>query len=283
MRLRRLYIKNSVALAVAAAALVMLVIYAAVIPTVLANQYVSRLDPRTEGVKADLKRVATGNGTAIFANPDVSLVRRQELIAQTQRNIESAKKSLSDLKDENTLAMLPGSALVQDYHKAAVRQQRTDDVIRQSDQVLNEYADLLRYIAAYTNFQQDLDSKLNTLNKVNDFSKLTGQGGSIAKAGGALRADQQSMNRLSPPPDFEDLQTEAVATLTQAANGYSRLAAGLNHEVDSQTNSALTSLGKVTEKNQESDKQLLVRLGGNSSILQQLSELPEKVEYAQGR
>lgn len=96
-------------------------------------------------------------------------------------------------------------------------------------------------------------------------------------------AGQKTLQSLVVPSDFTALQGSAVATFGQAATGFDRLARGLNRAADPQIDGAVKDIEIATNKNQVIDKDLLVSLAVNSSVLRQLAELPEKVEHAQER
>lgn len=263
--------------------LLLIIIYVAIIPTVVANHYLGKLDAQTAAVKSRLNAVAAESGLTIFADPDITLAKRQASLAKSMSNVHAARKSLDDLNRANMLSHLPGNGFVGDYHTAVVRQERAANIVRQSREVLDQYAEVLDFLNAYTGLQIDLDSRLEAVNKIKDFNSLAGQGRSMANMASHVRAGQKSLQSLAPPPDFEPLQGAAAETFGQTAAGFDQLARGLNRAVDSQIYSAVKELEAATDKNQTSDKDLLVSLAANSSVLRQLAELPEKVEHAQGR
>lgn len=264
-------------------AVLLAVIYLAVIPTVVANRYLGKLDDQTLAVKSKLNRVSSESSLTIFSDPDISLVKRQAALSSALRNIRDARAELADLERSNMLSHLPGNGFAGDYHTAVVRQERADNIIRQSRQVLDQYAETLNFLTAYTNLQIALDGRLATINKVRDLNSLAGRGASMAQVATLVRADQKALLALAAPPDFAPLQHAAAETFNQTAAGFDRLAMGLNRAVDSHIYGATAQLEAATEKNQVADKDLLVRLAVNSSVLRQLAELPEKVEHAQGR
>lgn len=261
----------------------LLLVYTAILPTVVARQYLSRLDERTAIVRSSLKDVSSGLSVNFLADPDVSLPERQRQIIEAKEKTQAARQSLAELERSNKFAALPGNGFAGDYHTAIVRQERAANIVRQSSQVLDQYQQLLNYLAAYTRLQTNLNNHLDEVNKIRNFNSLIGKGGGMAKTAGLIRADQKTMASLTPPPDFNALHAEANITFNQAAIGFERLARGLNKGSDSQIYGAVSSLESVTLKNQVDDKNLLTKLANGSPTLRQIAELSEKVEHGQGR
>lgn len=269
--------------AAAALVLVLIVVYTVAIPTVVANHYLGTLNARTADVKSKLKQVAVEAETGIFADPDISLAERQIKITSAMRHIHEARATLDELDRANKLSRLPGNGFAGDYHTAVVRQERAGNIVRQSKQVLEAYASAISFLNRYTELQRQLDAHLASVNDVRDLSTLAGKGRNMAHTASLIRADQKTLQSLVVPSDFTALQGSAVATFGQAATGFDRLARGLNRAADPQIDGAVKDIEIATNKNQVIDKDLLVSLAVNSSVLRQLAELPEKVEHAQER
>lgn len=262
------------------AVMVLTIAYTAVLPAVVANQYLNDIEVRAAGLKPLLKTVASGASAKLFSNPDIPLQDRQLLIAKTLQDVDKVRLALDHLESANSLSRLPGNGFAGDYHKAIVRRQMTSNMVGQSRQVLEKYSGLLDYVDVYTRLQLRLDEQLNAINQVRDFNKLLGASKSITTVAASVKQDRMALARLRPPPELEQLQTEALATFDRAAAGFERLAAGLSRASDPQIYSAVRQLEVITEKNQVADKDLLIALASNSSVLRQLDELPEKAEHA---
>ena len=257
--------------------------YVAVIPTVVANHYMNELAMHADQLEPQLKSVATGPARKIFYEPDIKLAERQSMISASMRQVEEARDSLTGLESSNSLSRLPGNGFAGDYHEAVVRQQMASNMVKQSRQVLDRYSSLLIYIDAYTGLQMNLDGQLDKINQIRDFNKLVGNSRSVADAVTQIEKDRQSLAGLMPPPGFEQLHSEALATFDKAVAGFKGLSAGLSRASDPLIYGSVKKLEEVTDKNQVSDRNLLVNVSVNSSALRQLDELPEKVEHALGR
>lgn len=283
MRVWRWDIKNSTLITLGIVVALLIVAYAAVIPTVVAKHYLARIDNQEAVVKTKFKKVASGPSANIFENPDIQLSERQKQLDQAIKDVQDARNSLVELGRSSDLAVLPGNGFAGDYHKAVVRQERVANIILQSSQVLDQYAEILQYLSVYTKFQIKLDGYLDKVNQVSNFNPLIGRGSSMAGIADLIRSDQKLLNALEVPSDFAPLQKGASTTFSNAAAGFDKLAHGLNNGVDSQIYRAVANLESVTIKNQVNDKNLLVNLASDSTTLRQVVELKEKVEHAQGR
>lgn len=263
--------------------IVLVAAYTAVIPTVVANHYLNALEMHADQLEPKLKAVAAGQARKIFYEPDLKLHERLSMINDSMRQVKEVRASLSGLEESNSLSRLPGNGFAGDYHEAMVKQEMTSNMVKQSRQVLDRYSSLLQYIDAYTGLQMSLDEQLNKINQVRDFNTLVGNSRSVAAAAALVEKDRQSLAELSPPPGFEQLHSEALATFAKAAAGFKDLVSGLNRASDPLIYGSVKQLEQATDKNQVDDKNLLVNLSVNSSALRQLDELPEKVEHALGR
>ena len=257
--------------------------YVAVIPTVVANHFMEGLEMHADELQPRLKAVANGPARKIFEDPDLEPPERQSIINGAGRRIDAVQASLSSLERSNSLPPLPGNGFAGDYHEAIVRQEITANMIKQSRQVLNNYADALKYINAYTGLQINLDDHLDKINRVRDFNTLVGDNRDIAAAAAEVRDDEQTLAGLRPPPGLEQFHSQALATFDKASNGFKRLASGLRRASDSLIYSSVKDLEAVTDQNQVEDKDTLVNISTSLPVLRQLDELPEKVEHALGR
>lgn len=268
---------STVCIAVAA-----LTAYLAIAPTVIAQQYMANLAAQLTTVQAALKKSAESARLPLFEDPDVSLSDRQAQLDTSKQNIASAERTLDNFA-HNQLTWLPGAALNGDYHTADVRRQQAQNIVPQSKQVLEDYSRLEAYIYGYTLLQIKLDGHLGEVNKISDFNALIGKNEGMAQTAASVRGDLAALAKLNPPADFSRLQTEALATFTQAANSFDQLASGLGTGADSRIYSAIRQLEIATNKNQVADKNTLVTVADQSVTLQQLADLPEKLENVQGR
>lgn len=283
MKIGKWQITTRTALMILAVLAYFLVAYFLIVPAVLAERYFSDVRGKAAQAKASLTAVSTGSNVVVFEDPDIPLDKRQALIAQTLANVQKAQASLSELQNANKLPRLPGDGLTGEYRKAIVREERTDNAVRQSHEVLNGYANALSYIKTYTEIQQYLAERLRLVNSISDFNALTGQGSGMGTVAANLQADYDRLAALTPPPDFAPLHSEALQTLSQAADSFGRLAAGLNRSSDAEIYGAVAALEQLTDKNEVTDSQMMTTLAETSPTLLQLAELPEKIEYIQQR
>lgn len=264
--------------------LLLAVVYWSLIPSVMARFYLSGLEDELATAKSALNKVAGSSGLPMFVDPDTSLGDRQKQIGQSLEHVQSARLALRGLESASRLSSLPGGAsLGGEYRTAQVVQSRVKNMRLQSEQILGQYSGLLRYLQAYTILQSRLNSRLDEVNRIQDFDGLAGDGDSFLASAQTIRSDIKTLGTLKPPPDFAELHKEASLTFRQAAEGFSQLETGLELFSDFRTYDATTNLEATTLKSQLADNSLLVGLAAKSPTLRQLAELPEKLENAQVR
>ncbi len=262
--------------------LVLLVAYFAVIPFAVAHQHTGNLYNAVLQARTDVKTISTGQDIIMFQDPDISPTKRQALLAKTLRDISTAERSLDHIQAINTLPVLPGAGFMRIYHQATIRQARADNAMRQSRQVLHNYAKMLNYVDAYTTPQLHLANQLQYANSITDFTALAGQGSGMLAVADQLRVDHDRLNALTPPPGFAQLQADTLAQLTQASAAFAALGNGLNQRSDDMTYGAVSALEQITTAEDTPGVDSLTRNAQASPTLWQLTELPEKIEHVEG-
>lgn len=258
-----------------------LLVYFVVVPTVIANHYLGKVDEQLARTKDELAKVSAGQNVAAFENPDIPLAERRELLGQTLGQVQQAQNALNELEEANNLPPLPGNGFAGDYHKAVVREERTANAIKQSREVLDAYAATLAYADTHTKAQQYLEEQLQYVNSIRNFDMLVGRGGGMAAIATELQQNRQQLAAQTPPPDFAPLHDETLQILEQAATAFEYLAIGLNRGYDVTIYSAVSSLERLAEQYDVDRYDLYASLGEQSTTLRQLYELPEKIELVQ--
>jgi hypothetical protein len=249
--------------------------YEYIIPTVIAHNYIAKVYKGLQTVDGVLKQVAGSTGLSQFNDPDVPLTKRIEQTGSVFATITKARATLATFKaNTDALPQLPGAGWFGDYQVAKVKRE-------QSQEVIDEYARILAFIAGYTPLQRNLDDKLATIEQVNDFDDLAGQGDEMAATAAAIRADADILRNLAVSPDLKALQQEALVTFSQAAAGFDDLATGLYNAVGSEIDDAATEIAAASLNNKTTDRALLVSLIDKSPTFVRLYELPEKVDYVE--
>lgn len=282
MKLPRVRISNTNLIAAGCLILLVVISYGAVVPSVVAKHYMVKLNEELVSVQDSLKNVATEANLPMFIDPDINLVERQRQLGKAMESVRESQSSLNELDVANQLSQLPGTGFAGDYHAATVRHREAQSVVSQSRHVLDEYSELLAYLAAYTDRQITLDNRLNELNQIHDFNTLALHSENVAAVADEIKGESKHLNALTPPEDFAPLHTAASSTFNQAASSFERLTTGLVRNSDSAIYAAVGWIEATSLKNQVTDKDLLVSLADDSPTLRQLAELPEKVEHALG-
>lgn len=260
-----------------------LIIYLGVVPTVVARHYFEKFNSELTALDSSLNGIAASASNPAFNDPDLTAGQQQTQFSQLAQKVQHTQRQLKNFSHTNQLTEIPGPGFADDYRTASVRHDQAKNIAQQSSHVLSEYALLLQYLRTYTGLQNELAGHLQSVNNIKDFDQLKGKGKRMHNTAEHLRHDQKILESLMPPADFAQLQTESLASFRQAADGFTNLGRALNRGIDAEIYKAIRGLEQTTTKSQVRDKNLLVSLADNSPILLQVAELPEKLEYAQGR
>jgi hypothetical protein len=258
------------------------VTYAYAVPTLISDTYLEKFYDKLHALDAALIRTAHTANLSQFANPDVSLQDRLNQTADASKRVAEARVALKTFSDDiSYIPQLPGLGWYGDYQEALVKRAQGLRIVVQSREELDQYESLLAFLTAYTPLQRDVDDRLARIESVEDFDTMQGQGPDVARAAAGIRADADTLRRLTVPKDYEQLKTEALVTFEQAAKGFDHLAYGLDIAVASEIDAADAEIAAASLKNKTADKNLLVTLTDTSPIFVRLTELPEKIDYAE--
>jgi hypothetical protein len=218
-----------------------LLVFAEVIrPNQDAKAYTARLNSASQPLNSCFEKLADTTSLDIYYAPDITIQDRQKDAKTITTQVDACRAQLKDFNTEaRDLLNLHLAGYTQTYHEAKVNQRQAYDVIGQSNDVLNQYADLATFLSNYyehIGVFLDYFNNLQTIEKAYPYSypdratvaTLSSQASDLHKRAAAIRALPTTASTAS----FADTKTETADMFDAYAAGFDNVVKGYTNYSD---------------------------------------------------
>jgi hypothetical protein len=212
--------------------LVALLAFAEVIrPDQDARAYTARLQSASQPLGACFQKLANTTQLDVYYAPDIPIKEKQDNIRTINNQINSCRTQLASFnKQSQDLLNLHFAGYTQTYHQAKVNQRQAYDVIGQSEDVLNQYADMANFLDQYYGhigaFLSYFDN-LQTVEKSGAYTSnaniavLTSQASDLHKRAADIRGMPANVSFDPTKPATADMFDAMAAGFDNVVRGYS--------------------------------------------------------------
>ncbi len=215
--------------------LVALIIFAEIIrPDQDARSYTNRLQSATQPLNDCFEKLSDTTSLDIYYAPDIALKEKQSDVKSVADQVAACRTQLASFdKQAHDLLNLHFAGYTQTYHQAKVNQRQAYDVIGQSQDVLNQYADLADFLNTYYSHIEAYLSYFNNLQTIEKsygnptkatVAVLAGQASDLHKRATQIRAmpDNISFNDIKQPTaDMFDAMGTGFDNVVKGYTNYS--------------------------------------------------------------
>lgn len=215
----------------------------------------------------------------VFGDLHESAAVQQADLAKAETATQDALYGLSELEQRcYQLPYFTRFYFSEDYRQARVLQQHCTTLIEQSLHALHNYDLLVSYLSKQSALQHEFTAIVRRFNSTGDLNDYAGRGFELRRDADRLREMASQTKSFAVPGEIRPLRAALAETYAQAADGFSKLADGIDIAVDSEIYSSANAIEEATVKNEKEDAAACSRLLDKSQTLQNIRNISEKLE-----
>jgi hypothetical protein len=267
------------AIVIMCAVLVLLLVgYAEIIrPNQDANAYIAHLDTNSKPLEKCFEDLSKTTELKVYYAPDISLEQKRQDTATILKQITTCR---AELKTFNTkshdLVNLHLSGYTNSYQQAKTYQRQAYDVVGQSNDVLDQYAQLATFLSSYYDHLIAFKTYSQELQD-NKYYLGTAQLATMQQQADDLRERSAQIRELDAPAEFSTTKTSTADMFTNAAVAFDNVIKGYRYGNDYTVALGYDELDKANADYDGSVINLPFEQLIKSYIPQQVNQLPSKV------
>jgi len=268
------------AFAVAVLALVGLLVFAEVIrPNRDAAAYASRIEKASAPLQECFQKVADSTQQDLFYSPDVDLEVKRSDVKDIQTSVVECRSKMQDFrKTVGGLLSLPLSGYTKQYRQAQLTQQHAENVLSQSEDILNQYNAMADFLSQYYAHLSNFLAAYGSLEKAEQNYTISNRNQFLGKLGASMHAEATALRALKPPVGFTPTRDSAAAMVDQLANGFDNLAKGFDSYSDYYKGLGYQQVDAAIKAYDKSVIGQPYPVLHDSYLVDQVNSLPSKVE-----
>lgn len=255
------------------------VAYEVVLPEIIAKRYIAELHSSAQRLRTDFENLSGGTDTPLLNNPGVPIEERKFGAEMLKKTLSDSKNHLAELQIKTqSLHTLPYSGYTSTYGQAVALQERSERVILQATDVLNEFSSTITFLESYTSTIDATQAAIDQFNQTTDLSVLTSQSATQRQIASQIRQDADTLQNTATPKDFEAVKIATIRTLQQAADGFDELAGGLELGAEAQIDQAALKIETAGQQLASTDSSSYIGIADQSRSIRSVHELNEKLD-----
>jgi uncharacterized phage infection (PIP) family protein YhgE len=271
--------RQTTLLTVALFGVVFFIAYSFTIPALIASNYQRRLDDASSNLKDSFQKLVTIAGQFNAYGRDLDARSYNSDVEQAKNSLRQTQLALDKFQERaNSLgSTLP--TLSPGYKAARVEQIRARYIIGQSQDVLDEYKQVMEFAGALNQIAVQLKEVNSTALQLNRTYSLADQQAQAGQRAMQLQGLADQLKQHTVPPGFETAQTALLSTINQAKTGFEALSTSPTRLVDPSTDTNVQTIEAATLKCESGDSDLLQNLIDGSAAAKHVSELLDKIGF----
>lgn len=260
--------------------LVVIVVYVAAVPQLLAADYAHRIGQFRTAIYQDFKTLAKTSESTIFSDYDGSYAKKKQELRRLEKTVHTTSESLGRFSSEadSLFGIMFIESIHSRYQRSLVAQEKMQNTVTQSREVLRNYTRLLDYLKATNEAQHVFEMTTAKINAVSNFDELAGQGQQIRAAASQLQKARTILAKQKPTFDFLQSHDYFLRDLQAAIDGLEQITVGLDTAVDMTIYDGVKTIEQATIRYDPGFKSLLFKALQESPVIEEVRQLPDKVE-----
>lgn len=253
--------------------------YEVFFPEMNAGQYQDRVKQAAIQLEKKLRVIENTTTLSLIDDPSAALSIKQNDARITKAAMQDIQADITKLQDASgELKQSPYTGFTIQYRKAQALQERSKATIKQIQDALKEYTELVAFLEFYAGAQDRLKKELDDFNSKTDLNVYAGQGGDIRAIATRIRQDAAVLEKQPIPRDLINFRSTLLATHLRAADAFDDLANGLTVVVDAIIYSAATEIESVTAQQDTIIQKTYEETLRQSRTVKDVQEIVEKLE-----
>ncbi len=240
------------------------------------KQYVSSMKREISDLDKHYHRVSSISEKLLLEPPNPSFENRTKDIQTLTDEVRGLRANLDSFKQASLdLPTRPYGFISTNYSKSMELKRLSEAAVGQTNEVLDEYSELLTFLTSYYATRQQLDTELSSFNSLTDLNILAGRSSELEQIASRLDKQATELAKLTPPRGLEGITQRTVTLHHKVASGFRELASSLSPPIDAAIYSAASRLEELSnESSQLGDSELDSALE-KSPVVISVGDLPE--------
>lgn len=257
----------------------LLLAYAEIIrPNQDAKTYVRQLDTSSEPLQQCFEELADTTQLSLYYAPDVTLDSKRGDAATILKQINSCRSELNSFDGQaHQLVNLHFAGYTAAYRQAKVYQRQAFDIIGQSKDVMNQYAELANFLSKYYDHIIAFSTYTSELQN-NRYYLGTAQLTTLEQQASDLHERATQIRSMEAPQEFAGTKLDTAEMLANAASGLDNVAEGYRFGNDYLITTGYEQVDQALNTYDSHVINLPFQQLTKSYIPKQVSQLPGKVE-----
>jgi|GEM_PF-1951427 len=261
---------------------VSLLVFAEVIrPNQDAKTYTTRLEAASIPLKKCFEKLSDTTTLDIYGAPDIAIAQKQKDLTVIENQINTCHDQLNSFNSQaHKLLSLHFAGYTQTYHQAKVNQRQAYDVIGQSQDVLNQYADLVDFLGTYYDNINAFISYFGNLQQIEDkgVQPTAATIKILSQQASDLRKRAVNLRALKASPGFDPVKTTTADMFESMATGLENVSKGYGGYSDYTTTLGISQVDAAVATYDSKVINLPFDQLQHSYVPKQVQQLPVKVE-----